>query len=193
MGNRHRDAGKIGTTGIEGALHRPAYWTDTDPAAQLGTGEDGVEAGQWWLEHSSGAPDTLVAIKLRNDANDGWITLFALTDHEHDGGDTQLEIKAESGGTYTLVLADAGKWINLTNGSQCIVTLPPNSSVAWPVGKSVIMRQGSTGPVVIQGGGGVTVHTEGGKDQTKNQHAVVAATKIATDTWALFGNLEASS
>lgn len=71
MGILHRDAGKN-----EASLHRFGFLTDTDPAATHGTGEDGVEAGQAWIQHASGAPDSLLALKLRNNANDGWVTLL---------------------------------------------------------------------------------------------------------------------
>ena len=200
MGTKHRDYGKPatdgGTEGGEAALHRFAFWSHTDPAVTHGTGEGGVEAGMGWLEHASGAPDTITNVYIRNEANDGWVSILtsaALADHEHSGDDVLVTSKEESGATYTFVLADAGKWVEFTNGSAVVVTIPPNSSVAFPLGTQILIEQGSTGPVTVQGGSGVTLNAEGGKDTTVGQFAVAGIVKKDTDEWTLFGNVEAVS
>lgn len=186
MGLLHRDAGK----GSDASLHRFGYLSESDPAVALGTGEGGVEAGQCWIEHESGDQDTILDIYLRNEANTGWNSIF---NSNTTGSADEITVKSESGAAYTLVLSDAQKMIRLTNGSVAVVTVPPNSSVAFPIGTQVIFEQASTGPVTIQGGAGVTVNSEGGKDDTVGQYAICAIIKVATDTWTLFGNLEAAS
>lgn len=189
MGLKHRDSGKS-----DASLHRFAYWSESDPASTHGLGADGVEAGQSWVQHESGAPDTIVDVFIRNEANDGWVSILVKTpDHTHSGDEVLITEKEEAGGTYTLVLSDAGKMISFTNGSSAVVTIPPNSSVAFTIGTLILFRQESTGPVTIQGGSGVTVEAEGGKDTTVGQYAVARALKIGTNQWALFGNLAAAS
>lgn len=190
MGTKHRDMGKPdgtdgGTEGGQTALHRIGYWTDTDPASTYGTGEGGVEAGQTWVEHASGDPDTIVNVWIRNEANGAWVNLLAAP--------TRPDTKTVSAATYTLVLGDAETVIDFTNGSAVVVTVPSNASVAFDVGTQIILSQGSTGAVAIQGASGVTVRAEGGKDTTVGQHAVAGLIKVATDEWLLFGNLEAAS
>ena len=44
-------------------------------------------------------------------------------------------INAQSG-SYTLALTDAGKFVPITNGSANTLTVPPNSSVAFPINTS---------------------------------------------------------
>ncbi len=57
-----------------------------------------------------------------------------------------LGINAQTGTTYTTVLADNGRLVTLTNGSAIAVTIPPNSSVAYPVGAQINLAQLGAGP-----------------------------------------------
>jgi len=45
-----------------------------------------------------------------------------------------LGINTQTGTTYTTVLDDNGKLVTLSNASAITLTIPPNSSVAYPVG-----------------------------------------------------------
>lgn len=100
---------------------------------------------------------------------------------------------AQSGTTYTLVLADANKLVTLTNGSAITLTVPANSSVAFPVGTQIDLAQRGAGAVTVAGAGGVTVNVHA--DDTlvlDGQYAYATLVKIATDTWDLFGKLVAA-
>lgn len=102
---------------------------------------------------------------------------------------TQLRINAQTGTTYTLVLADAGKLVSMTNAAANDLAVPPNSSVAFPVGSIVYILQGGAGQTAIVEGSGVTVETS----QTllsKGQHSMLALIKTATNTWVLTGERE---
>lgn len=94
-----------------------------------------------------------------------------------------------SGTTYTLVLSDDGLWKSCTNGSAVTLTIPPNSSVGFPLYSSVIIEQAGAGTVTITAGAGVTIQSAGSLVNTNGQYAVVQIFQKSTDVWSLFGNL----
>lgn len=96
---------------------------------------------------------------------------------------------AQTGTTYTLVLTDVAKLVSLTNGSAITLTVPPNSSVAFPTGTQILLYQGGAGQVTITPGAGVTINSQGAKLKLYAQYAVAGLVKVGTDTWVAFGNL----
>ena len=102
-----------------------------------------------------------------------------------------VQLNAQTGTTYTLVLADRSKLITLTNASAITATVPPNSSVALAVGSQILLYQGGAGQVTIAAGAGVTVRSQGSKLKITGQYGVAGLIKIATDEWVAFGNLSA--
>jgi hypothetical protein len=102
-----------------------------------------------------------------------------------------IAINAQTGTTYTTVLADDGKLITCDNGSAIALTIPPNSSVAYGIGTQINIMQLGAGTVTITAGAGVTLRSDGNKLKTNAQYAVATCCKIATDTWVVVGNLKA--
>jgi len=98
-------------------------------------------------------------------------------------------IVSETGTTYTLALTDAGKGIEAANASAITITVPPNSSVAFPVGTVITVAQADAGQVTISPGSGVTLKSVAATPQTRAQEAVLSLWKVATDTWRVFGDL----
>lgn len=113
----------------------------------------------------------------------------------NDGSDTitiigsSSSINAQTGTAYTLVLGDADNVVELTNAAAITLTIPPNSSVAFPIGTAVELHQGGAGTVTVAPGSGVTLISRGSLDDLAGQHAVGAIRKVATDTWRLTGDL----
>ena len=91
---------------------------------------------------------------------------------------------------YTLVLADAGKVIEINSGSSENVTIPPNSSVAFPLGTQVVVVRLGAGAVVIVEGAGVTTRSDGDKNKIKSQYSSCVLIKHETDEWYILGNLD---
>tara|TARA_B100001964_G_C13810737_1_gene412944 strand:- start:209 stop:544 length:336 start_codon:yes stop_codon:yes gene_type:complete len=91
---------------------------------------------------------------------------------------------------YTLVLADAGKVIEINSGSSENVTIPPNSSVAFPLGTQVVVVRLGAGAVVITEGSGVTTRSDGDKNKIKSQYSSCVLIKHETDEWYILGNLD---
>lgn len=100
-------------------------------------------------------------------------------------------VNAQTGTTYTLVLADAFKLVTMANAAANTLTVPPNSSVAFPVGTRIDLGQDAAGQTTIAAGAGVTIRTPETL-KLRKQWAKATLIKRATDTWDLEGNLEAA-
>lgn len=98
------------------------------------------------------------------------------------------ELNKESA-SYTLVLADAHHYVEMEVSSANDLTVPLNSSVAFPIGTEIRVTQLGTGQTTILGDTGVTIRTEGGKNKTVGQYSVATLFKRGTNEWYLFGDL----
>lgn len=90
--------------------------------------------------------------------------------------------------SYTLVMGDAGKFVQITFATAITLTVPTNASVAFPIGTQVNIMQLGAGQITI-GGAGVTFLSSGNKLKTTDQYSVATIIKTDTDTWAVVGNL----
>jgi hypothetical protein len=102
-------------------------------------------------------------------------------------------INVVSGTAYTLVLGDAGRLIEMSNAAANAVTVPPNSTVAFPIGTAIDIVQTGAGVTTITPGAGVTINyyspTSAATRTIKAQWAGATLIKRATNTWVLIGNL----
>lgn len=97
-------------------------------------------------------------------------------------------INPQTGRTYTLVLADAGKLITLGNAASIAVTIPINDSVAFPIGTHIDFVQILEGKVTFSGAGTV-INSKLGCLSIAAQQVGATLVKTATNTWSLFGDL----
>ncbi len=102
---------------------------------------------------------------------------------------TTRTINPQTGTTYTFVLADSGKICEFANASAITVTVPPNSSVAFPVGTQIEVTQTGAGKVTLAQGSGVTITSLASYKSIAGQYASATLYKRATDTWQLSGSL----
>jgi len=100
-----------------------------------------------------------------------------------------LNIAAISTLTYTLVLADQGKYIQLTNNVSVVFSIPTNALVAFPIGTTIILEQNDTGQVLIVPTGGVTMVSAGAANKTRLRYSVATLFKSAINTWVLSGDI----
>lgn len=103
-----------------------------------------------------------------------------------------LGINAQTGTSYTTVLADNGKLVTLTNAAAIAVTIPPNSSVTYPVGAQINMAQLGAGQVTVSGGSGVTIVSTGGTasaPKARAQYSTLTAVQTSTDNWLIMGDI----
>jgi hypothetical protein len=99
---------------------------------------------------------------------------------------------AQTGTTYTTVLTDNGKLITLSNASAVAVTIPLNSSVAYPVGAQLNFAWVGVGAVTIQGAGGVTINSTGATPTVpalRIRYSSATAIQTATDNWLVIGDI----
>jgi hypothetical protein len=92
--------------------------------------------------------------------------------------------------SYTLVLADKDKLVEVSNASANTLTVPLNSSVAFPVGTQITILQTGSGQTTITATVGVTVNATPGL-KLRAQWSSVTLIKRATDTWVALGDLQA--
>jgi hypothetical protein len=100
-----------------------------------------------------------------------------------------LAINAQTGTTYTFVLADAGKFVSSSNGSAQTFTVPPNSSVAYVVGTQIIVQNIGSANCTLAQGSGVTINSKDSNKEIDGQFAAATLIKTATDAWSLIGAL----
>jgi hypothetical protein len=103
----------------------------------------------------------------------------------------QSALNAQTGTTYTTVIADASKLVTLTNGSAITLTIPPNSAVAYAVGTKLDFAQLGAGQVTFAQGSGVTINSTPTK-KIRAQYGAATCIKTATNVWLLVGDLAAS-
>ena len=103
----------------------------------------------------------------------------------------RAQINSQTGTSYTFVIGDEGLLVICTNASTIAATVPPNSSVAFSVGTRIDVAQGGAGKVTLTQGAGVTINSKSSNKSTNGQYVGVSLVKTATDTWLLFGDLQA--
>ena len=147
-----------------------AQWTSTNPT--LAAGELGLET------------DTLL-MKAGNGST-AWTSLAYINQYALP----LLTQNAQTGTTYTFVLADSSKLVEFSNTSAITVTVPLNSSVAYPIGSQIMILQTNTGQVTVAGAVGVTINSNPGL-KLRAQWSSATLIKRATDTWVLVGDTTA--
>lgn len=107
-----------------------------------------------------------------------------------EGVPSQTTIISKSA-SYTLSsLTERDDLIEVNSASATTITIPANSSVAYPVGTSIDILQVGSGQVTIAGDTGVTVNATPGL-KLRAQWSSATLFKRATDTWVVFGDLTA--
>lgn len=103
-----------------------------------------------------------------------------------------LSLNAQTGTTYTFVLADNGKLVTASNASAQTYTIPTNASVAYATGAQINLIAIGAGQVTVQGAGGVTVASTGATataPKLRAQYSSATLIKVATDTWYVVGDI----
>jgi len=91
---------------------------------------------------------------------------------------------------YTLVLQDSSRFVEMGSSSAITLTVPNNTSVAFPIGSQVTVVQTGTGQVTVSGAGGVTVNARIGT-KLSGQWSAGLLTKRDTNLWMLNGDTTA--
>jgi hypothetical protein len=166
-----------------------SQWTSANPT--LASGEWGFETDTLKVKIGNGATAwTSLAYQGAGDVTlSGTQTLTnkTLTDPK-----INLAINAQTGTTYTFVLADNGKFVTASNASAITVTIPPNSSVAYATGAQLNIIQKGAGQVTFAQGAGVTIRSTGATataPQLRAQYSSATAIYEGSDIWYVIGDI----
>jgi len=105
--------------------------------------------------------------------------------------DVTRAINAQTGTSYTFALTDAGKFCSFSNGSAITVTVPPNGTIAFPVGTQIDVAQTGAGKTTFAQGVGVTINSLSGNKALSGQYAGGTLLQTAANVWLLVGSLTA--
>jgi hypothetical protein len=106
-----------------------------------------------------------------------------------------LAINAQTGTTYTFVLADAdNKLVTASNASAQTYSIPTNANVAYPIGSQINIIAIGAGQVTINAvtSGTTTVLSNGAtaaSPKLRVQYSSATCIKVATDTWYVIGDI----
>jgi hypothetical protein len=103
-----------------------------------------------------------------------------------------LGINPQTNTTYTTVLTDNGKLVTLSNTSAIVVTIPPFSSVAYPVGAQINFVGINTGLASFAQGAGVTIVSTGATASApglRARYSSATAICISQDNWLIAGDI----
>ena len=91
--------------------------------------------------------------------------------------------------SYTLALTDQNDIVEMNVATANNLTVPLNSTVAFPIGTEIAIAQYGAGKTTIVATGGVTLRSAGGLLSIGAQYAMVSLVKVGTNEWYVVGNL----
>jgi hypothetical protein len=105
-----------------------------------------------------------------------------------------LAFNAQTGTTYTFVLADKDKLVTASNASAQTYSIPTNASVAYPIGTQINIIQIGAGQVTINAvtSGTTTVSSTGATStapKLRAQFSSATLIKANTDLWYVVGDI----
>ena len=106
-----------------------------------------------------------------------------------DAKTNKLIVTNRQTASYTLVLSDADKLVEMNVGSANNLTVPLNSSVAFSTGTQILLAQYGAGQTTIVATSGVTIRSNGAKLKFNAQYSAATLIKIAENEWYLFGDI----
>lgn len=96
---------------------------------------------------------------------------------------------ASSDTTITLGLEDLGKTITLDSTSNYTISIPANSTTAFPIGSEMDFVRLNIGSVTFAGAVGVTINSKNSNKSIAARYSGASLLKLDTNTWLLVGDL----
>jgi hypothetical protein len=161
-------------------------WTTANPGDITG-----VTAG---TGISGGGTSGTVTVSIDTAVTADLTTAQTLTNKTLTSPVINLALNAQTGTTYTFVLADNGKLVTASNGSAQTYSIPTNATAAFAVGTQINLIQIGAGQVTVAAAtpGTTTVLSNAAtaaQPKCRNQYAALTAIKVATDTWYVIGDI----
>jgi hypothetical protein len=161
-------------------------WTTANPGDITG-----VTAG---TGISGGGTSGTVTVSIDTAVTADLTTSQTLTNKTLTAPIINLALNAQTGTTYTFVLADNGKLVTASNASAQTYSIPTNATAAFAVGTQINLIQIGAGQVTVSAAtpGTTTVLSNAATaaaPKCRNQYAALTAIKVATDTWYVIGDI----
>jgi hypothetical protein len=180
--------------------------TGSGAVTRVGVGADGqalvvtsgASAGVGWAAptpaaHTHAASDLasgLVSTARLATGTPTWKLFLAGDQTWSSPNEIPVDSNPQTGTAYTLTLNDAGVVVEMSNAAANTVTIPPNSSVPFPVGQIIEICQAGTGQTTIASGGGVAALRTPSTLSLRAQWSTVTLRQRATNEWVLAGDLQ---
>jgi hypothetical protein len=102
----------------------------------------------------------------------------------------QFVLETAVTGNYTLQLSDVGKVVSVNNSAPATITIPLNSSVAFPIGTLINVYAMTTQPVFVAAPTGTLVTLRPANSvRLFSQYTEISLRKRDTNEWVASGNL----
>jgi hypothetical protein len=103
-----------------------------------------------------------------------------------------ISINNSLSSSYTLVLSDSSKMIEMASGSANTLKIPANSSVEFPIGTKIMITQLGLGQTTIQAENTMNTTVIGTPGlKLRDQWSVATIIKRDTNMWIVFGDIVA--
>ena len=148
-----------------------------DGAAAIRTALGGVDTS--FVDLKGGTTGQVLGKASGTDLDFSWI--------EQD--DTTLAFNAQTGTTYTLVIADLGKMVTLSNASGITLTVPPS---VFAAGNQINIQQIGVGQVTLSQGAGVTITSTGATStapKLRKQYSAATILCTSSNNFTVLGDL----
>lgn len=195
-----------GSAGVSGIAHSSGATikhvltsddlTDFESAVSPVTniGFSGSTSGSTTVQATAIAGATTLTLPATTDTLVGKATTDTLTNKTLTSPVATISFNAQTGTTYTLVLADASKLVTCSNASAIAVSIPTNASVAFAIGTIINIQQIGAGQVTVAAAtpGTTTVTSAGAtvtSPKTRAQYSALTCIKTGTDTWTVVGDI----
>jgi hypothetical protein len=143
---------------------------------------------------SGGGTSGAVTVSIDTAVTADLTTAQTLTNKTLTAPIINLALNAQTGTTYTFVLADNGKLVTASNASAQTYSIPTNATAAFAIGTQINLIQIGAGQVTVAAAtpGTTTVLSNAAtaaQPKCRNQYAALTAIKVATDTWYVIGDI----
>lgn len=141
---------------------------------------------------SGGGTSGSVTVSIDTSVTADLTTAQTLTNKTLTSPKVNLGITADTSTSFTPALSDNGKLVTLTNASSITCTIPPFSSVAYPVGAQLNFVQYGAGQVTFAQGSGVTISSTGATataPKLRVQFSSATAICVSQDNWFIAGDI----
>jgi hypothetical protein len=195
-----------GTAGVSGLAHTAGasvkhvltssdlifFRNNASPVASFGF--SGSTSGTTTVQATAVAGTTTLTLPAATDtlvgkATTDILTNKTLTSPVINTPKTTIDFNAQTGTTYTLVIADQDKLVTLSNANPITLTVPPS---VFSAGQLVNIQQIGAGQVTLAAGAGVTITSTGATSAAPKLRAQESAATIvckAANTFTVIGDL----